>query len=341
MLFINKINHLFKNKKIIKTKINDSFTKTKTINIKNIDKCYPPKLKEKRITKKKININFINAKETDRKLNLIDNSNLPVNNKSVNNSNIKINKEMNKAKNKKKENIGDNIEDINYKLNDYELNSLEYKEALKKDKRTYSQYYLSLLRMKHSLIFTFYTSNDFNSPIIKICFFLFSFSLYITINALFFTDSTIHKIYEDGGDFNFIYQIPQIIYSVIISSMINALLSYLSLTQKNILEMKKKEKKVNLELLKTIKCLKMKFIFFFIFSFIFLSLFWFFLGCFCCVFRNSQIHLIKDTMISYGLGLIYTLVINLVPGIFRITSLNARNKDRICIFKLSLVIQIL
>ena len=83
----------------------------------------------------------------------------------------------------------------------------------------------------------------------------------------------------------------------------------------------------------------MKFIFFFIFSFIFLSLFWFFLGCFCAVFRNSQIHLIKDTFISYGLGFIYPLAIYLFPGIFRIISLNSPNKDRNFLYQISLIIQ--
>ena len=194
--------------------------------------------------------------------------------------------------------------------------------------------------MKHPLIFTFYTSNDFNSPIIKICLFLFSFSLYITVNSLFFTDSTIHKIYEDEGDFNFVYQIPQILYSLIISSIINALLSFLSLTQNNILEMKKKETNINLEFSKTRKSLKIKFIFFFIFSFIFLYLFWLFLGCFCGVFRNSQIHLIKDTLISYGFGFIYPLGIYLFSGFFRIISLNAPKKDRNCLFQISLIIQL-
>jgi len=49
------------------------------------------------------------------------------------------------------------------KYNDYEINSLSYREALKKDKRKYFEYYFSLLRKKHTLIFTFYTSNDYNS----------------------------------------------------------------------------------------------------------------------------------------------------------------------------------
>ena len=40
---------------------------------------------------------------------------------------------------------------------------------------------------------------------IKVCLFFFSFGLYFTVNTLFYTDSTMHKIYEDNGSFDFIY----------------------------------------------------------------------------------------------------------------------------------------
>ena len=82
---------------------------------------------------------------------------------------------------------------VNY--NDYELNNLSYNEALKIDKRIFSQYYLSLLRTNHILIFSFYTSTDYNSKLIKIILFLFSFCLYFTTNALFFNDATIQLFY--------------------------------------------------------------------------------------------------------------------------------------------------
>jgi hypothetical protein len=59
---------------------------------------------------------------------------------------------------------------------DNEINSLVYKEAIIIDNRTFLQYYISLLKSKHILIFSFYT-NDYNSKIIKITFFLFSFTL--------------------------------------------------------------------------------------------------------------------------------------------------------------------
>ena len=49
-----------------------------------------------------------------------------------------------------------------------------------------------------------------------------------------------HKIYEDKGSFNFIYQLPQIIYSSIISAVLNVLLKLLALTEAKILKFKGK-----------------------------------------------------------------------------------------------------
>ena len=43
---------------------------------------------------------------------------------------------------------------------------------------------------------------------IKICLLFFNFALNFTINALFFTDETMHKIIEDEGIFNFVYNLP-------------------------------------------------------------------------------------------------------------------------------------
>ena len=40
------------------------------------------------------------------------------------------------------------------------------------------------------------------------------------MNAIFFNDETMHKIYEDEGSFNLIYNLPQIIYSSIISGVL-------------------------------------------------------------------------------------------------------------------------
>ena len=90
----------------------------------------------------------------------------------------------------KNNNLNNLILQHKIELNDYEMNKLDYKEALKIDKRTYLEYYWSLLKLGHLLIFSFITNNDYNLMIIKICLFFFSFALYYTINALFFDDKT-------------------------------------------------------------------------------------------------------------------------------------------------------
>ena len=61
----------------------------------------------------------------------------------------------------------------------------------------------------------------------------------ITVNALFFNDSTMHKIYQDKGKFDFIYQIPQILYSTIITAVISLLIKFLALSEKILLILKK------------------------------------------------------------------------------------------------------
>ena len=96
--------------------------------------------------------------------------------------------------------------------NEFELNSLDYEEGRKLDHRNFFEYYISLLKYNHPMMFSFSPFNDYNSKIIKILLFFFSFGLDLTVNALFFTDDTMHKIYQDKGKFNLLYQIPQILY---------------------------------------------------------------------------------------------------------------------------------
>ena len=226
-------------------------------------------------------------------------------------------------------------------LNDSEINNLEYKLASKIDKRTYCQYYFSIIKTKHLIAFTFLPIRDYNSRSIKIAMFIFSFSLYLTVNALFFSDSTMHQIYEDSGDFNFIYQIPQILYSSLISGFINAIIKALALTEKNILRIKQQKRKNKLQSLAKIMLRNIfyKTLFFFIISITLLFFYWYYLSCFCCIYKNTQMHLIKDSLISFSLSLIYPFGIYLIPGIFRISALKTPKKGKEIIYKFSKIIQ--
>ena len=227
---------------------------------------------------------------------------------------------------------------LNYK--DFELNELKFEEALKFDKRSFIQYYLALLKINHLFLFSFFSNNDYNSKIIKIFLFFLFFTNHININALFFNDNTMHKIYIDEGNYNFIYQIPKIIYSSLISIIINFLIKLLSLSQGDIIKLKQEKSKKDLDkkYKKLIKILKIKFILFFVITFIFLLICWYYLSCFCGIYVNTQSHLIKDSLISFATSLIYPLGISLVPGIFRKYALN---NEKSCLYKFSKLLQMI
>ena len=224
---------------------------------------------------------------------------------------------------------------------DFELNSLDYEEAIKLDHRSLFQFYISLIKNNHPLIFSFACINDYNPRIIKIFLFLFSFSLDFTINALFFNDDTMHKIYEDKGKFNFLYQIPQILYSTLISKFIDTLIKYLALSQDNFVDLKQEDKKnFNKKYReKFIRTIKIKFILFFFITFIILGFFWYYITCFCGIYINTQIHLISDSLISLITSFFYPFIMLLIPGIFRISSIRVKKPTRKFLYKFSSIIE--
>ena len=244
-----------------------------------------------------------------------------------------------------------NYQDLHY--NDYELNSLTYEKAIIYDNRTYLQYYCSLLKEKHLIIFTFISSNDYNLFIIKLSLFIFSVSLNFAVNTLFFTDTIIHKIYEKPTTSQLIYSLMNILYSTIISSTISISLKLLALSNKSILKLKtdnnkmknknkkkkikykkKNENKIKKYILREsdelVKDYNLKFNIFYLVSFIFMLAFWYFISAFCAVYKNSQIYLIENTLCSLATSLVYPFGLNLIPGMFRITALRSKNKK--CVY---------
>ena len=226
--------------------------------------------------------------------------------------------------------------------NDYEMNSFSYEEAIQYDKRTFCKYYISLIRTKQLIIFSFCPINDYNSRIVKIDLFFLSFSIYSFINCLFFDEKTIHKIYEDEGIYNFIYLVPYILYSFIISNTLFIIIKYFALSEKNISEIKL-EKTLNISYDirdKAISCIKIKYICFYCLSILFLLFFWYYLSSFGAVYKNTQIYLIKNILISFGFALSYPFIVCLFPSIFRIYALK-NNNDKVCFYKISKIIQLL
>ena len=72
-----------------------------------------------------------------------------------------------------------------------------------------------------------------------------------------------------------------------------------------------------------------------------LLFFWYYISMFGIIYRNTQYHLLKDTLISFGISFFYPFGINLIPGIFRIPSLSNPKKKRTCLYNFSKILQLL
>ena len=328
MLKNNKNKELKKKRKRIKRKEKNKIENLKQIEL-NIKVDYKKNQIRKNNSKQKKNKNKGSLKFKNP---IKETLNFPKNKNNINN---KLNNENKELLLKKMKKI--------MKYNDEELNDLEYELAKKYDKRNYCEYYYSLLNTKHAFVFTFFNDTDYNIKLIKIDLFIFNFTLFFVINALFFTDDSIHKIYKEKGDFDIIDQLPQIIYSFLISLPFSMILERLALTEEQILDLKKlitkntfvKKSKI------VINKIKIKFLFYFIISTIFLIFFWYYLAMFCAIYKNTQIHLIKDTLLSFASSFIEPLGIYLIPGLFRIPALSEKNKNRPMLYKFSKILEMI
>ena len=83
------------------------------------------------------------------------------------------------------------------------------------------------------------------------------------------------------------------------------------------------------------KCMKIKLIIFFVFTSIFFVFYWYSVTTFCAVYQNTQITFIKDSLLSFLLGILYPFAIYLIPSMLRFIALRNAKMNLRCIYKLS------
>ena len=243
-------------------------------------------------------------------------------------------KRIKKKRNSKAKIINDNANNDNTNMDDLDLNNLTYEKAIDLDKRSFTQIYWNKLKSKHLFIYTFFSFNDHNLIYIKISRFFFLICTSMAMNVIFFFDSSMHKIYLDYGKYNFIQQIPQIIYSSIVSLIIEILIGILSYTDKNIYEIRQMKEYSSIQLKKILNSIKLKLIIYFIITFIFFTFYWYLISSFCAVYSNTQIIYLKDFATSFSLGLLYPFAIQLCFAFLRLMTLKKSTKARSFIYKI-------
>ena len=151
-----------------------------------------------------------------------------------------------------------------------------------------------------------------------------------------------HKIYKSSGAFDWKIQVPIIIFSTLISMVLSEPLNFFGLSNDDIISFKQNIKKIyfknRTKILK--KRLSIKFILFFIIGFILLSFLWYYISLFCVVYKNTQIHLMYDTIMGFGLSMLFPFGIYLIPAIFRMIALSDKKHKRKFLYDFSKLFQL-
>ena len=151
-----------------------------------------------------------------------------------------------------------------------------------------------------------------------------------------------HKVTKID-EYDFEQQLPQIIFSLICTHVIEVFICYVSMTDTVIYEIKElAQRKFTEELInEKIKTMKKKLIGYYISSFILFAFVWYFVSAFCAVYQNTQKVFLLDFLIGTLFGYIDPFIIYLLKVALRQLSITklANRKGEI-LYKISTLIPI-
>ena len=229
------------------------------------------------------------------------------------------------------------------KMDNFELNNLDYKEACEFDKRGCCKTYWSILMREHVVFFTFFVCNDYNLFYVKIERLFLLICTQMTVNGLFFVHESMYKKNMQSEDFTFVQKIPQILFTLVANHIIEVILCYLSMTDTHVYQIKAlpKDEKIGEKVLDIMDCMKRKLTGFFVLTFLLFLFYWYFISAFCAVYQNTQVIFLRDSGISILTSYIEPFIIYGVTALLRIISLARCCRRRMgCVYKLSDLIPI-
>ena len=212
-------------------------------------------------------------------------------------------------------------------LDDYELNHLNYDNAIEYDKRSFCRIYWSIIKRDELLLFAFVSSKDYNITYIKFARLIFTIATLMTMNAFLFADKSIHYLFINGVRYNFKQQVLQIALSIIITHVFEVLLCFLTLTDRVYYEIKALSKfdKNSQDIFKSLRIMKIKLIIYFVFSSLLMIFYWYFISAFCSVYHNTQVIYIIDCVLSLLFFMVDPLIIYAFVTLLRYIYISLKN----------------
>jgi hypothetical protein len=230
----------------------------------------------------------------------------------------------------------------------YILTNYNFEEAIKYEDRSFWRIFFIYLIAKDSTLNLIFLKVPLEPQPLRICLFIFNYACDFSLNALFYLSDNISDKYHYEGHFKILFPLINNLAISIFSSIATFIIIHVfqSLThssekiedlfreQEKLLKADKNYKvndatkmEIQKEIVKILKCLKIKIILFLIFEFSFLIFFFYYVTIFCQIFQETQLSWLLDSILSYIFSILFTLVLSFLCTIFYKIALN--NKRRI------------
>ena len=227
-------------------------------------------------------------------------------------------------------------------FNEYLSNSIEdmeFGDALKYDKRTFFETFYSMISNKMKIFYTFVKSEPLKPITIKLVIFVLYINLYFIVNALFFSEDYISKVYHLKKD-NFMDFIPRsinrFIYTIAVGAIVEFMIGCLFIEEKKIKRIFKREKNdqsnLKTQIMLLITKMKRRLIAFFIIVYIIYFISFLYIISFNYVYHYTQIEWIKSSIFIIIIMEIIIFLICFISTCLRFLSFRCKS-DRL--YKLS------
>ena len=224
-----------------------------------------------------------------------------------------------------------------------ELNDMDYDDAIKKDKRTFCEYFIERLKMNQIILNTFCSVDNLRPRVIKIILLILEIDLYLFINGLFFNEEYVSEIFHSNKEENFFTFVPRsfnrFFYTTLVGVIVGYIIDCFFIEEKKIKKLFIREKNniiiLKYEISQIVKNVHRRNSWFIFLSFIIISLTLYYIFCFNNVYPHMREEWIKSSIIIIIIMQILSILTCILEAIIRHFSFKCKSEK---LYKISLLL---
>ena len=211
---------------------------------------------------------------------------------------------------------------------------MEFEDVLKKDKRTFCEYYCDRFKETQIIMNTFFNPEILKPRAIKIIILLLNILLYFVVNALFFSEEYVSKLFNSEKDKHFYSFFPRslsrIFYSLFVGIIIGIIVDFITVEEKKVKRLFLREKRNTLQIRYEISVIttdiKRNYLILMFICLVIGLVSLYYLNCFNNVYPNLQNEWIKSSVCVIILMQLLSMLVGLIDALIRLIAFKCKSE---------------